>query len=101
MAPHAGEERETTVARLERLLEPSPGRLAFAARIAFTCALTALVVQIYQTPSAALAVYVVFFAAMRDRAESVIVSIVLCVLISLIVGLVILLSMAVMDRPLW
>ena len=48
------------VADLLRLLAPSPERWEFALRLALICALTALVVEFYQTPDPALTVYIVF-----------------------------------------
>src|SRR5580692_13209368 len=83
------------------LLRPFPGRLEFSTRLALTCALTTLVVEIYQTPDPALTAYVAFFVMKRDRMESVIVSIVLSILISLLVGMLILMATAVLDQPLW
>ena len=84
-----------------RLLGPRPGRLAFATRLALICALTTLVVQIFQTPDAALTAYVVFFLNKPDRVESVILDLVFTIVITLIVAVIILLSMAVLDDPLW
>ena len=83
------------------LLAPRPGRLAFASRLALICALTTLVVQIYQTPDPALTAYVVFFLNKPDRVESLILDVVFTILITLIVGLIILLTMLVIDAPLW
>jgi multidrug resistance protein MdtO len=83
------------------LLRPFPGRLEFSSRLALACALTTLVVEIYQTPDPALTAYVAFFVMKRDRMESVIISIVLAILISLLVGTLILVAMAVIDQPLW
>jgi multidrug resistance protein MdtO len=83
------------------LLQPFPGRVEFAGRLALACALTTLVVEIYQTPDPALTAYVAFFVMKRDRMESVIISIVLAILISLLVGTLILVSTAVIDQPLW
>lgn len=100
MAPHADESRSGRIAQLVRLLEPRPGRLAFAARLALICALTTLVVVIYQTPSAALTVYVVFFLNKPDRAESLLLNVVFTVLITLIIGFTMLVAMAVVDAPL-
>ena len=84
-----------------RLLAPRPGRLAFATRLALICALTTLVVQIFQTPDAALTAYVVFFLNKPDRVESLILDVVFTVVITLIVAVIILLIMAVLDDPLW
>jgi multidrug resistance protein MdtO len=89
------------LAGLLRLLGPRPGRPAFAVRLALICALTALVVQIYQTPDPALTVYIAFFFNKPDRVESLILSVVFTVLISVIIGLVLLMAMVVIDAPLW
>jgi multidrug resistance protein MdtO len=78
-----------------------PGRLEFAARLALICALITLVVEIYQTPEPALTTYVAFFLIKFDRATSVIVSVVMLLLLTLIIGTVFLITMAVIDEPLW
>jgi multidrug resistance protein MdtO len=83
------------------LLRPFPGRVEFAGRLALACALTTLVVEIYQTPDPALTAYVAFFVMKRDRMESIIISIVLTILISLIVAILILVATSVIDQPLW
>ncbi len=83
------------------LLGPFPGRLQFSIRLAIICALTALVVELYQTPDPALTIYVAFFLIKPDRTTSMVLSLVLLVLITLIVGVLILLSIAVADEPLW
>ena len=83
------------------LLQPFPGRVEFAGRLALACALTTLVVEIYQTPDPALTAYVAFFVMKRDRMESIIISIVLTILISLIVAILILVATSVIDQPLW
>jgi multidrug resistance protein MdtO len=89
------------VADLLRLLAPSPERWEFALRLALICALTALVVEFYQTPDPALTVYVVFFLNKPDRATSVLLNIVFLVLISIIISLTILVTMFVLDDPVW
>ena len=78
--------------RILVLLRPFPGRAEFASRLALACALTTLVVEIYQTPDPALTAYVAFFVMKRDRMESIIISIVLTILISLIVAMLILVA---------
>jgi multidrug resistance protein MdtO len=83
------------------LLRPFPGRLEFSCRLALACALTTLVVEIYQIPDPALTAYVAFFVMKRDRMESVVVSIVLSILISVLVGILILVAMVVLDQQLW
>ena len=101
MAPHADNGREGIVAQLVQLLGPSPGRLAYAARLALICVLTTLVVEIYQTPGAALSVYVVFFLNKPDRGESLLIDIIFLLLITLILAFITLVAMAVIDAPLW
>ena len=100
MVTHADSLRRELRASLS-LLRPFPGRLEFAARLALICALTTLVVEIYQTPDPALTAYVAFFVMKPDRTTSVILSVVMVLLISIIIGLVILVSMAVIDQPAW
>src|SRR5258707_3606205 len=98
MVTHADSLRRELRASLS-LLRPFPGRLEFAARLALVCALTTLVAEIYQTPEPALTTYLAFFVMKPDRITSVILSIVLLLLISIIIGLLILFSMAVIDQP--
>jgi multidrug resistance protein MdtO len=86
---------------IERLMVPRPGRLELATRLAVICALTVLVVEIYQTPDAALTVYVAFFFNRGDRAVSVILSVVLVALITVIVGFIVLVAMIVINDPMW
>jgi multidrug resistance protein MdtO len=87
--------------RVYDLLAPFPGRAEFAIRLAAICALTVLVVEIYQTPEPALTVYVAFFVIKSDRATSVLISLVFVVLMTIIIGGVLLLTMVVIDQPLW
>ena len=101
MAIDVLESREGRLAELLRLLMPFPGRLEFAARVALICAITTLVVGIYQTPDPALTVYVVFFLNKPDRGTSLILSIAMLVLISLIITSVVLVATIVSDRPVW
>ena len=101
MAPTAHDRRGSFLERIGALLAPFPGRLEFAARLALICAITTLVVEIYQTPEPALTAYVTFFVMKPDRAASVVTSIVMLLLISLIVGLVLALTMQVIEQSLW
>jgi multidrug resistance protein MdtO len=101
MAINVHESRDGRLAELLRLLMPFPGRLEFAVRLALICALTTLVVEIYQTPDPALTVYVVFFLNKPDRGTSLILNIVMMVLISLIITSVILVAIIVIDEPVW
>ncbi|HXZ67744.1 MAG TPA: FUSC family protein, partial [Alphaproteobacteria bacterium] len=101
MAIRALEPREGRFAELLPLLMPFPGRLEFAVRLALICALTTLVVEIYQTPDPALTAYVAFFLIKPDRASSLILSIAMLIVYSLTVGSVILLATIVINDPVW
>jgi multidrug resistance protein MdtO len=83
------------------LMAPRPGRLELATRLAVICALTVLVVEIYQTPDAALTVYVVFFLNKGNRTISLILNLVLLALITVIIGFVLLVAMVVINDPMW
>ncbi len=84
---------------LHHLLRPFPGRLEFAIRAALICVFTTFAVEYYQTPEAALTVYLVFFLLKPDRVGSIIQSIAILVLISLVIGIVFLITMVVIDEP--
>jgi multidrug resistance protein MdtO len=92
---------DAPVRDLARLLAPQPGRFELAMRLAVICALTVLVAEIYQTPDPALTVYIVFFLNREDRAMSLILDVVLLLLMTLIIGFIILIAMAVADDPMW
>lgn len=101
MATRASDRRRMTLRDLSGLLlAPTPGRLEFALRLALMCALATLVVEIYQTPDAALTAYVCFFVIKPDRTASMILSIAMLLLITGVIGVVMLVSMAVIDHPL-
>ncbi len=99
MALLAAERRDDWRVRLGALLAPTPGRLAFAARLAFLCAVTTLVTEIYQTPDAALTAYVVFFLNKPDRMSSIIMPVALTIVLTVLIGLVFLLAQFVLDDP--
>src|SRR2546430_17540659 len=101
MAISVLEAREGRLAELLRLLMPFPGRLEFAVRLALICALTTLVVEIYQTPEPALTVYIVFFLNKPDRGTSLILNVAMLALFSLTIASVILLATIIIDRPVW
>ena len=101
MAISVRESCEGRLAELLRLLMPFPGRLEFTIRLALICALTTLVVEIYQTPEPALTVYLVFFLNKPDRGTSLILSLAMLALFSLIVSSVILVAIIVIDQPVW
>ena len=81
------------------LLRPTPERIQFAARLALICALTTLVTEIYQTPDAALTVYVAFFLNRPERTTSLILSIAFTVVITVVIGIVFLVARQVADDP--
>jgi multidrug resistance protein MdtO len=93
--------REGLFPEIVRLMAPQPGRFELAVRLAIVCAFTVLVVEIYQTPDAALTVYVVFFLNRGDRGASLILNLVLVALITVIIGFVLLVAMVVINDPMW
>jgi multidrug resistance protein MdtO len=99
MAKPAADERLEL--NLVELLAPFPGRLEYAARLALICALTTLVVEIYQTPDPALTAYLAFFVIKPDRTTSIVVSLVMVLLMSLVIGATFLLAKAVIDDAMW
>jgi len=101
MAAPASDRRTGPIAEVIGLLAPFPGRLEFATRLALTAALTALVVEIYQTPEPALTIYVVFFLIKPARTTSVILSFVMLLLLTIILTTILFLSRVVLDDPLW
>jgi multidrug resistance protein MdtO len=86
---------------LIHLLQPHPGRIAFAARLALICALTVCVAEVYQTPEPALTAYLAFFLNREDRTISLIMSAALVVVITFLIGLILLVAMAVLDDPMY
>lgn len=100
MAPPAAASLAAWSRGVLRLLGPAPGRLEFATRLALTCALTTLAAEIYRLPDIALMVYVVFFLNKPDRATSLVTNLILVVLITLMVGLIMLVSEVALDVPL-
>jgi uncharacterized membrane protein YccC len=102
MATPATDRPESFLGGIGALLAPFPGRLEFAGRLALICALSTLVAEIYQTPDPALTAYVAFFVMKPDRAASVVTSIVMLLLITLIIlGLVLTLTVQVIEQPIW
>src|SRR5580698_3268499 len=101
MAPAADDRPGSVFEGIGALLAPFPGRAEFAVRLALICALTTLVAEIYQTPEPALTAYVAFFVMKPDRAASVVTSIVMLLLITVIIGLVLALTVQVIEQPLW
>ena len=90
-----------TFGDIARLLAPQPSQFEFASRLALICALTVLVVEIYQTPEPALTAYVVFFLNRDSRTMGIILDIVFVALITLIIGFILLVAMVVINDPMW
>src|SRR5215471_6424954 len=81
------------------ITEPSPGRLAFAARLALICTLVAVVAEVYRTPEIALTVYVVFFLNRPDRTSSMLLTVAIIVIITVVVGILLLLAQPLLGNP--
>lgn len=101
MASSAAETLTRSPGRWREVLESAPGRLEFTTRIALICSLTVLVTAIYQTPEPALTAYIAFFLNRADRTTSVVLNVGLCVVVTVIIGMLVILAMAVADDPMW
>jgi len=84
-----------------QLVEPAPGRFAFAVRLALACAITAVLTAVYQTPSPALTAYVAFFVNKPDRMETVVLCIAMTLLITVILGFTTLVADLVLGSSGW
>jgi multidrug resistance protein MdtO len=74
------------------ITEPSPGRLAFAARLALICTLVAVFAEVYKTPEIALTVYLVFFLNKPDRTSSMLLTVAIVVIVTALVGILLLIA---------
>jgi multidrug resistance protein MdtO len=74
------------------ITEPSPGRLAFAVRLALICTLVAMFAEVYKTPEIALTVYVVFFLNKPDRTSSMLLTVAIVLIITAVVGIILLIA---------
>jgi len=101
MAQPAGDLARPGAADLLKLLAPYPGRAAIATRIALICALTVFVTSAYGTPEAAISAYVVFFLNRSDRVMSVVLSATMLLAITVVIGLVLLVTKVALDNPVW
>ena len=68
-------------------------------RLTVICALTALVASAYGTPEAALSVYIAFFLIRSDRVLSAILPAMMLLLVSVILGVILLVTTASIDYP--
>jgi multidrug resistance protein MdtO len=89
--------KNSSVRRL--ITEFSPGRLAFAARLALICTLVAVFAEVYKTPEIALTIYVVFFLNKPDRTSSMLLTIAIIVIITVVVGILLLLAQPLLGNP--
>ncbi len=101
MAPPVAEAVAAPAGLAQRLLEATPGRLAFALRMALVCTLAALVTQVYGTPSPALTTYLSFFVFRPDRVASVLRAVALTLLFTAVLGLTVLVAQQVIDSSAW
>src|SRR5215471_19025515 len=81
------------------ITEPSPGRLAFAARLALICTLVAVFAEVYKTPEIALTVYVVFFLNRPDRTSSMLLTVAIVLVITVVVGVLVLIAQPLLGNP--
>jgi multidrug resistance protein MdtO len=101
MARPAADRARGAGAWLGQQLSPTPGRCAFALKLAAVCAITAAASAIYRTPEPALAAYLAFFLNARDRATSLRLEVVLTLLVAIIIGLVLGTAALVLDHAAW
>lgn len=99
MAPPAADGAAAPTPRLAALLAPTPGRLAFALRLALVAALVTLVTELYRTPLPWLTIYIVFFIMKPDRTTTVVLGAVMTVLVTVIIGVLFLIAAQVIDDP--
>ncbi len=85
--------------RLRLLFVPTPGRLEFAARLGLICSVAAFVTQYYGTPAPALTAYLAFFLTRPDRTVSVLLTVVMTLIVTIVLGLTVLVARAVVDSP--
>ncbi|MGG4604785.1 FUSC family protein [Paenalcaligenes sp. Me131] len=82
-------------------LLPFEGRLAMAWRVAAICSLTAMMFMIYQIPLVAIGCYLVLFLIRPNTAESMLMALGICVLVSVAVLMLVMLTRLAVESPLW
>ena len=87
--------------RLHLLFAPTPGRLEFALRLGLICTLAAFVTQYYGTLAPGLTAYLAFFLTRPDRTTSLLLTVVMTLIVTVVLGLTILVAQAVVDSPPW
>lgn len=88
-----------TTAWLANELAPFPGRLATACQVAAVCAITALLFMTYQIPLVAIGCYLVIFVTRPNTAETLLMSMAICVLVSLVVVVLVFLLPITLNHP--
>jgi multidrug resistance protein MdtO len=83
------------------LLAPTEGRWEFAARVALCCALVVLITEIYRTPFASLAAFMVFCLNRPDRTTTVINCVVFMIAGTFCIAILFLLALLVINDPMW
>ena len=101
MAPPAATSMMSRPGFMASLLEPAPGRLAFALRLSLICALSTYLVERYQTPEPALTAYLVFFLNKPDRGTSLILHAAMVILITILIAGILCTAQVVIDYPFW
>ena len=101
MAPPAATSTMPRPGCIASLLEPAPGRLAFALRLSLICALSTYLVERYQTPEPALTAYLVFFLNKPDRGTSLILHAAMLILITILIAGILFAAHVVIDYPFW
>lgn len=81
------------------VVDPFPGRLAQAWRIALACALTTMMAAIYGIPEAAISCYLVFFVMKPDAAQGSLLAVALAVLVVLVVLLLFMITRWTIEIP--
>jgi len=81
------------------IAEATPGRLAFAVRLALICTLVAIFAEYYTTPEIALTVYVVFFLNKPDRTSSMLLTVAITIVMTIVIGLLLFLAQPVLNKP--
>lgn len=82
-------------------LVPFEGRLGMAWRVAAICSLTAMMFMIYQIPLVAIGCYLVLFLIRPNTAESMLMALGICVLVSVAVLMLFMLTRLAVESPLW
>lgn len=82
-------------------LVPFEGRLGMAWRVAAICSLTAMMFMIYQIPLVAIGCYLVLFLIRPNTAESMLMALGICVLVSVAVVMLFMLTRLAVESPLW